>query len=96
MCQTDVFSCKVSVHNFMHCLFLASNNLLQALYHALSVPQIRFQRSEYSVLESDGSVEVCVELVGGPLEDNVIVHVSSQSATAAGTYMYYQYSICNL
>ena len=50
----------------------------------LPVPQIRFQRSEYSVHEDAGSVEVCVELVGGPLEDNVAVHVNSQSGTATG------------
>ena len=48
------------------------------------MPQIRFQHSEYSVHEGAGSVEVCVQLVGGPLQDNVAVHVNSQSVTATG------------
>ena len=47
-------------------------------------PQIRFQLSEYIVLESGDSVEVCVELVGGPLNSNTDVQVQTQSATALG------------
>ena len=47
-------------------------------------PQVRFQLSEYSVSESEGSVEVCVELVGGPLSSKIDVQVQTQSATALG------------
>ena len=48
------------------------------------MPQIRFQHSEYSVHEGAESVEVCVKLLGGPLNDNVTVQVNSQSGTATG------------
>ena len=48
------------------------------------MPQIRFQHSEYSVHEGNESMEVCVELVGGPLDDSVPVQVNSQSGTATG------------
>lgn len=34
--------------------------------------------------EGDGSVKVCVELVGGPLDDSVTVQVNSQTGTATG------------
>ena len=52
-------------------------------------PQVRFQLSEYDVSESEGSVEVCVELVGGPLTSNNDVQVQTQSATAIGNLQMY-------
>ena len=65
---------------------------------------MKFQRSEYNVLEDDGSVVVCVELVGGPLAGNVAILVQSQSGTAVGKtiiiiiviiIMYNNHSICD-
>ena len=36
------------------------------------------------MLENGGSVEVCVELVGGPLNSTADVQVLTQNATALG------------
>ena len=52
-------------------------------------PQVRFQLSEYNESESEGSVEVCVELVGGPLMSISDVQVRTQSGTAIGNLQMY-------
>ena len=45
---------------------------------------VGFQRSAYTVSEGAGLVEVCIELMGGPLTGIGIVQVVSQSGTAEG------------
>jgi len=41
------------------------------------VYEVRFESSEYTVLEGDRSVSVCVEVSGGPLPEPVEVNIAS-------------------
>ena len=48
------------------------------------VPQVRFERTDYTFSEGAGSVSVCVQLVGGPLLTTATALVTSLSGQALG------------
>ena len=74
----------------LHCLAMHyTMNLLKhtvRIHHTCHaiVPQLRFERTHYIVPEDIGTAVVCVELVGGPLGDDVIALVTSLNGQALG------------
>lgn len=49
---------------------------------------IGFERENYSAMEDQGTVEVCVRIIVGQLSRAVTVFLDTQDLTALGTYDY--------
>jgi len=54
-------------------------------YFSYPAVEVRFQQTVYSVMESDGIVEVCVEL-SGVLERDVTISLSTSDGSAVGKF----------
>lgn len=49
-------------------------------------PQVQFEIEEYTASEGVGTLEVCLQLMGGPLMGVGAVQVNSQGGSALGEY----------
>lgn len=64
--------------------------------YSLTGVRIGFDRDEYSVSESDGSVSLVAQVLSGQLSENVVVRLTTRDITAQCMYIPYHILYCTL
>ena len=67
---------------------------IESLPCSAFVAHIGFEQTQYTSLEAEGSVNICISVYTGPLIESLIVKVDVRSGSATGMYYAVTLTLC--